>query len=101
MTTTPTRPTMPPVVYVPTTDEDDRAARRLVMHTVEDGRTALGDEYLEAPVIGVVTQFEPAWLADDDSLGWMVDEASVHDALDEQEPRSWEAAVSAAPRRTC
>lgn len=41
MTTTPTRPTMPPVVYVPTTDEDDRAARRLVMHTVEDGRTAL------------------------------------------------------------
>lgn len=41
MTTTPTRPTMPPVVYVPTTDEEDRAARRLVMHTVEDGRTAL------------------------------------------------------------
>ena len=41
MTSTPTRPTMPPVVYVPTTDEEDRAARRLVLHTVEDGRTAL------------------------------------------------------------
>ncbi|TGO06689.1 SAV_915 family protein [Serinibacter arcticus] len=36
-----TRPPMPPLVYVPTTDEEDRAARRLVMHTVEDGRTAL------------------------------------------------------------
>lgn len=33
--------TMPPVVYVPTTDEPDTAARRLVMHTLEDGRTAL------------------------------------------------------------
>ena len=37
----PAQPSMPPVVYVPTTDEPDRAARRLVMHTVPDGRTAL------------------------------------------------------------
>ena len=32
---------MPPVVYVPTTDESDPAQRRVVMHQVEDGRTAL------------------------------------------------------------
>ncbi|MCW2817923.1 MAG: hypothetical protein JWR42_710 [Marmoricola sp.] len=32
---------MPPVVYVPTTAEDDVATRRVLMHTVEDGRTAL------------------------------------------------------------
>ena len=37
----PTRPPMPPLVYVPTTVEADPAQRRLLMHTVEDGRTAL------------------------------------------------------------
>ncbi|TQL70279.1 hypothetical protein FB381_4208 [Nocardioides albertanoniae] len=31
----------PPFVYVPTTSEDDPATRRVLMHTVEDGRTAL------------------------------------------------------------
>jgi basic amino acid/polyamine antiporter, APA family len=31
---------------------------------VEDGRTALSGEYLNAPVVGVVSQFDPAWLAD-------------------------------------
>ena len=35
------RPDFPPVVYVPTTDEQDTAARRVLMHRVEDGRTAL------------------------------------------------------------
>lgn len=35
------RPQMPPVVYVPTTDEPDVASRRVLMHQVEDGRTAL------------------------------------------------------------
>ena len=40
-TTAAERPPMPPIVYVPTTDEEDRAVRRIVMHTVEDGRTAL------------------------------------------------------------
>lgn len=35
------RPQLPPVVYVPTTDEPDAAARRVLMHRVEDGRTAL------------------------------------------------------------
>ena len=35
------RPTFPPVVYVPTTDEPDPATRRVLMHRVEDGRTAL------------------------------------------------------------
>lgn len=37
----PERPQLPPVVYVPTTDEPDAAARRVLMHRVEDGRTAL------------------------------------------------------------
>lgn len=32
---------LPPVVYVPTTDEPDPAARRVVLHRVADGRTAL------------------------------------------------------------
>lgn len=32
---------MPPVVYVPTTDDSDPHQRRVVMHRVEDGRTAL------------------------------------------------------------
>ncbi|GMA32697.1 SAV_915 family protein [Litorihabitans aurantiacus] len=41
MTALPTNRPMPPVVYVPTTDEADQRARRLVMHTVEDGRTAI------------------------------------------------------------
>ena len=31
----------PPVVYVPTTDEPDPAVRRVLMHRVQDGRTAL------------------------------------------------------------
>lgn len=31
----------PPVVYVPTTNEADPAVRRVVMHKVDDGRTAL------------------------------------------------------------
>lgn len=35
------RPSLPPVVYVPTTDEADHDARRVLMHHVEDGRTAL------------------------------------------------------------
>lgn len=34
-------PQLPPVVYVPTTDEPDVQARRVLMHRVEDGRTAL------------------------------------------------------------
>lgn len=38
---TPRQPPMPPVVYVPTTDETDPATRRVVMHQVADGRTAL------------------------------------------------------------
>ncbi|WP_121254525.1 SAV_915 family protein [Nocardioides ferulae] len=32
---------LPPVVYVPTTDEPDAADRRIVLHRVTDGRTAL------------------------------------------------------------
>jgi hypothetical protein len=39
--TAPTRPEFPPVVYVPTTDEPELAVRRVLMHRVEDGRTAL------------------------------------------------------------
>lgn len=35
------RPQLPPVVYVPTTDELEVEARRVLMHRVEDGRTAL------------------------------------------------------------
>lgn len=35
------RPQLPPVVYVPTTEEPDVAARRVLLHRVEDGRTAL------------------------------------------------------------
>ena len=31
---------------------------------VVDGRTALGDTYLEAPLVGVVQAFNPEWLAD-------------------------------------
>jgi hypothetical protein len=31
----------PPFVYVPTTDEPDAATRRVVLHRVHDGRTAL------------------------------------------------------------
>lgn len=34
-------PGMPPVVYVPTTDDPDPHQRRVIMHQVEDGRTAL------------------------------------------------------------
>ena len=36
-----TRASVPPVVYVPTSSEDDPAVRRVLMHRVEDGRTAL------------------------------------------------------------
>ncbi|MDF1605135.1 SAV_915 family protein [Nocardioides sp. YIM 152315] len=35
------RPELPPVVYVPTTDEADPSTRRVLMHLVADGRTAL------------------------------------------------------------
>ncbi|KGN30759.1 hypothetical protein N802_06010 [Knoellia sinensis KCTC 19936] len=31
----------PPVVYVPTTDETDPTHRRVILHSLEDGRTAL------------------------------------------------------------
>jgi basic amino acid/polyamine antiporter, APA family len=37
---------------------------------VSDGETALGTTYLERPIIGVVEQYEPAWLAD--SLRYLV-----------------------------
>ncbi len=37
----PEQPVMPPFVYVPTSDESEPAQRRIVMHLVEDGRTAL------------------------------------------------------------
>jgi hypothetical protein len=36
-----TLPAIPPVVYLPTTDEEEPAARGVLMHTVPDGRTAL------------------------------------------------------------
>ena len=36
-----TLPAIPPVVYVPTTDEQEPDAREVLMHTVPDGRTAL------------------------------------------------------------
>lgn len=32
---------MPPFVYVPTSDEPDPAERHIVLHLVQDGRTAL------------------------------------------------------------
>lgn len=35
------RGTMPPLVYVPTTGEDDVARRRVIFHELLDGRTAL------------------------------------------------------------
>ena len=35
------RPGLPPVVYVPTTDEPEVASRRVLLHRVADGRTAL------------------------------------------------------------
>lgn len=35
------RPPFPPVVYVPTTPDGDVASRRVLMHRVADGRTAL------------------------------------------------------------
>ncbi|GAB2980404.1 SAV_915 family protein [Nocardioides montaniterrae] len=35
------RSQFPPVVYVPTTDEPDPAVRRVILHKVADGRTAL------------------------------------------------------------
>ena len=35
------RPQLPPVVYVPTTDEPDVSSRRVLLHRVADGRTAL------------------------------------------------------------
>jgi len=38
---TATTPPIPPVVYVPTTAGEDPATRRVLMHTVADGRTAL------------------------------------------------------------
>ena len=31
---------------------------------VVDGATALGGVYVEAPVLGIVSAFEPAWLKD-------------------------------------
>ncbi|WP_353951960.1 SAV_915 family protein [Knoellia sp. S7-12] len=31
----------PPVVYVPTTDEAEPAQRHIILHTLQDGRTAL------------------------------------------------------------
>lgn len=36
-----TLPAIPPVVYVPTTDEQEPTSREILMHTMSDGRTAL------------------------------------------------------------
>ena len=36
----------------------------LMVHPVENGSTALGNEYVNAPMVGIVTGFSPAWLAD-------------------------------------
>jgi len=80
VTTTPTRPTMPPVVYVPTTDEEDRAARRLVMHTVEDGRTALYTYSAPDRLERYYLQGHPWVLLDVESLQ-RAHEASPYDLL--------------------
>ncbi|HEX2127042.1 MAG TPA: APC family permease, partial [Thermoleophilaceae bacterium] len=36
----------------------------LMVHPVENGRTALGDEYVNLPMVGIVSGFSPDWLAD-------------------------------------
>jgi APA family basic amino acid/polyamine antiporter len=38
------------------------SAAALMAQPVEGGATPLGDEYLEAPVLGLVSAFEPSWL---------------------------------------
>jgi len=41
-----------------------------VVATPDGPQTALGDTYIEAPVLGVVQNFDPAWLAD--AMQWAV-----------------------------
>jgi APA family basic amino acid/polyamine antiporter len=36
----------------------------LMVHPVENGATALGTTYVNAPILGVVSGFDPAWLRD-------------------------------------
>jgi APA family basic amino acid/polyamine antiporter len=40
------------------------SAAALMAVPVVDGQTALGSQYLEAPVLGIVSAFEPDWLMD-------------------------------------
>jgi basic amino acid/polyamine antiporter, APA family len=40
------------------------SAIALMAVPVEDGRTALGSTFIEAPILGVVSAYDPAWLKD-------------------------------------
>jgi amino acid transporter len=46
------------------------AAIALMAVPVVGGHTALGGEFVEEPVLGVVSQYHPAWVAD--SMRWLV-----------------------------
>jgi hypothetical protein len=74
------RPQLPPVVYVPTTDEPDVAARRVLLHQVADGRTAL---YTYSAIDRLHTWYLPdaPWLLCDVAALQRIHDQSPYDLL--------------------
>lgn len=74
------RPTLPPVVYVPTTDEADPATRHVVMHQVEDGRTAL---YTYSALDRLHTYYLPdsSWVLCDGAALQRIHDQTAYDLL--------------------
>lgn len=79
-TETQERPQLPPVVYVPTTDEPDVATRRVLMHRVADGRTAL---YAYSAIDRLHTWYLPdaPWLLCDVAALQRIHDQSPYDLL--------------------
>ncbi len=74
------KPQLPPFVYVPTTSEPDAAVRRVLLHQVQDGRTAL---YTYSAIDRLHRFYRPdaSWLVCDVEALQRVHDQSPYDLL--------------------
>ena len=73
-------PAMPPVVYVPTTDEEEPALRQVLQHTMDDGRTAL---FVYSAIDRLFSFYRPgnAWFVCDVATLQRIHEETPYDLL--------------------
>lgn len=73
-------PAMPPVVYVPTTDEAEPGFRQVLMHTMGDGRTAL---FVYSAIDRLFSFYRPgnAWIVCDVATLQRIHDETPYDLL--------------------